>query len=211
MADDVFVINGLISYHWASADATDAPDATNLKNYTLGAASGATENGLIYQVIDGAWVSTGAIMAGLNGTAVSPSEIPRSPIVPKVANVASPVVAIQDSSPAATALYYGLFMINGGDLPSEAYKFANNIDVKPIAIGEPYEIPCDDPITRLTVLVVGDADDKYVTDAPTESELNNTGAQPNLLVYEFEAADNVKLTSLLITQTHILCGGSRYE
>ena len=63
----VTVTNGLISYHWTSADATDAPTATNLADYTIGLASDGATAGVVYHVIDGGWVSTGATVANLYG------------------------------------------------------------------------------------------------------------------------------------------------
>lgn len=63
----VVVANSLISYHWTSADATDAPDATNLADYLVGAASDGATGGAVYHTIDGAWVATGATVANLYG------------------------------------------------------------------------------------------------------------------------------------------------
>ena len=66
-AAQVVVANSLISYHWTSADDTDAPDATSIPDYTVGAASDGAAAGIIYHVIDGAWVSTTATVANLYG------------------------------------------------------------------------------------------------------------------------------------------------
>ena len=63
----VSVTNGLISYHWTSADDTDAPIATSLADYTIGLASDGATAGAVYHVIDGAWVATGATVANLYG------------------------------------------------------------------------------------------------------------------------------------------------
>lgn len=63
----VQVTNGLISYHWTSADDTDAPTATALPNYTIGVASDGAAAGAVYHVIDGAWVATGATVTNLYG------------------------------------------------------------------------------------------------------------------------------------------------
>lgn len=63
----VVVSNGLISYHWTSADDADAPTATSLADYTIGLASDGASTGVVYHVIDGAWVSTGATVANLYG------------------------------------------------------------------------------------------------------------------------------------------------
>ena len=63
----VVVSNGLISYHWTSIDDTDAPTATSLADYTIGLASDGAAAGVVYHVIDGAWVSTGATVANLYG------------------------------------------------------------------------------------------------------------------------------------------------
>ena len=68
-AGRVVVSNGLISYHWTSADATDAPTATSLADYTIGLALDGAATGVVYHVIDGAWVSTGADVANLYGGA----------------------------------------------------------------------------------------------------------------------------------------------
>ena len=64
---DVIVRNSLISYHWTSADDTDAPTATNFADYTVGIASDGVAAGLVYHVIDGAWVPTGADVQNLYG------------------------------------------------------------------------------------------------------------------------------------------------
>jgi len=59
--------SSIISYHWNSADDTDAPDATNIPNYTVGVASDGVAAGLVYHVIDGSWVPTGSDVANLYG------------------------------------------------------------------------------------------------------------------------------------------------
>jgi len=63
----VVVANSLISYHWTSADDTDAPDATNFADYLVGVASDGATGGAVYHTIDGAWVATGATVANLYG------------------------------------------------------------------------------------------------------------------------------------------------
>ena len=63
----VFTVNNLISYHWTSADDTDAPTATALPDYVIGVASDGVAAGLVYHVIDGAWVPTGADVQNLYG------------------------------------------------------------------------------------------------------------------------------------------------
>lgn len=68
-AAHVVVSNSLISYHWTSADDTDAPDATDFADYVVGAASDGAAAGLTYHVIDGAWVATGATVTNLYGGA----------------------------------------------------------------------------------------------------------------------------------------------
>ena len=66
-AAHVFTVNNLISYHWASADDTDAPDATSFSDYVIGVASDGVAAGLVYHVIDGGWVPTGADVQNLYG------------------------------------------------------------------------------------------------------------------------------------------------
>ena len=61
------VANGLVSYRWTSADATDAPVATDLADFTVGLASDGVAAGVVYHVIGGAWVSTGATVTNLYG------------------------------------------------------------------------------------------------------------------------------------------------
>lgn len=63
----VVVANSLISYHWTSADDTDAPDATNFADYVVGVASDGATGGAVYHVIDGGWVATGTTVANLYG------------------------------------------------------------------------------------------------------------------------------------------------
>lgn len=63
----VNITNTLISYHWAGADDTNAPDATDLPDYIVGVSASGASTGVVYHVIDGAWVSTGATVANLYG------------------------------------------------------------------------------------------------------------------------------------------------
>ena len=57
------------SYHWTSADDTDAPTATAIADYTVGVSADGASTGIVYWVIDGAWVSTTATVATLFGGA----------------------------------------------------------------------------------------------------------------------------------------------
>lgn len=66
-AAHVAVANSLISYHWTSADDTDAPDATGFADYLVGVASDGATGGAVYHTIDGAWVATGTTVANLYG------------------------------------------------------------------------------------------------------------------------------------------------
>ena len=66
-AAHVLVSNSLISYHWTSADDTDAPTATALPDYVVGVASDGATAGAVYHVIDGGWVATGSTVANLYG------------------------------------------------------------------------------------------------------------------------------------------------
>jgi hypothetical protein len=63
----VQIANSLISYHWAGADDTSAPDATDLNDYVVGISADGASTGIVYHVIDGAWVSTTATVANLYG------------------------------------------------------------------------------------------------------------------------------------------------
>ena len=63
----VAVTNSVISYHWAGAGTTNAPDATSLPNYVVGVNTDGAATGLVYHVINGAWVPTGADVANLYG------------------------------------------------------------------------------------------------------------------------------------------------
>lgn len=61
------VSGSLISYHWAGAGTTNAPDATDFYNYTIGVNSDGASTGNVYHVIDGTWTDTGATVANLYG------------------------------------------------------------------------------------------------------------------------------------------------
>ena len=66
-AAHVLVANSLISYHWTSVDASGAPDATSFADYTVGVGADGAATGIVFHVIDGAWVSTTATVANLYG------------------------------------------------------------------------------------------------------------------------------------------------
>jgi hypothetical protein len=66
-AAQVITVNSLISYHWTSADDTDAPTATGLSDYVIGLASDGATGGAVYHVIDEGWVATGTTVANLYG------------------------------------------------------------------------------------------------------------------------------------------------
>lgn len=61
--------NGLLSHHWAGPGVTGAPDASAMRDYTIGATLNAVSTAATYHVIDGAWVPTGGTVANLYGAA----------------------------------------------------------------------------------------------------------------------------------------------
>jgi hypothetical protein len=63
----VTVSNSILSYSWAGTGTTSAPSAANLDNFTVGAASDGVAAGVVYHVIDGVWISTGATVTNLYG------------------------------------------------------------------------------------------------------------------------------------------------
>lgn len=66
-ASKVAVTNGLISYYWAGAGTTSAPDATSLADFTVGVNGNGASTGNVYHVINGTWTDTGATVANLYG------------------------------------------------------------------------------------------------------------------------------------------------
>jgi len=64
---DVYVANSLISYQWAGAGTTNAPDPATLSDFIVGVNNGGISSANVYHVIDGAWVDTGATVANLFG------------------------------------------------------------------------------------------------------------------------------------------------
>jgi len=66
-AASVNVSNALVSYVWSGADDTNAPVATDFPDFTYGVSADGAATGLVYWVIGGAWVATGATVANLHG------------------------------------------------------------------------------------------------------------------------------------------------
>jgi len=66
-AGHVLISNSMISYHWAGAALTNAPDPTDFPNYQIGINADGASTGNVYHTIDGAWVDTGATVAQLYG------------------------------------------------------------------------------------------------------------------------------------------------
>jgi hypothetical protein len=63
----VVVANSLISYFWAGAGTTAAPDASNLPDFVIGVNNGGVASANVYHVIGGAWVDTGSLVSHLYG------------------------------------------------------------------------------------------------------------------------------------------------
>ena len=59
--------SSIISYHWAGAGNGNAPDATNIPNYTVGVDASGVAAGVLWHVIDGVWVTTAATVTNLYG------------------------------------------------------------------------------------------------------------------------------------------------
>lgn len=66
-AAHVRVSNSLVTYYWSGADDTNAPDASGLADFTVGVSADGASTGLVYHVINGNWVDTGATVANLYG------------------------------------------------------------------------------------------------------------------------------------------------
>ena len=63
----VSVSNSLVTYFWAGANDTNAPDATNIENGTYGVSQDGGATGVIYWVVNGSWVSTTATVPQFHG------------------------------------------------------------------------------------------------------------------------------------------------
>jgi hypothetical protein len=66
-APGMMVSNGLITYVWAGAGTINAPNAAAFPDFVIGVNSDGASTGLVYHVINGAWVATGATVANLYG------------------------------------------------------------------------------------------------------------------------------------------------